>query len=926
MKTPFLGAIINTTQAVLKTMQTVSKHKDDCVQLLEQIHKLLNAIMILHIKSDAGGEMPIEVLDPVGKFTEYCPRPLEIHYTLTTGISILHKIYTFVEAHQKGNRISRQYSWSANSSSSLSMLPAEPKIFHGHESELSDILHLSNTGIPRIAILGTGGMGKTSLARVVLHHQDITARYAQNRFFVAYNSATTKVELENLIGSHLGLKPGKDLTQAVLQHFSNNPPSLLILDELENLWEPANSRGDTEELLSLLTSAEDLALVEEVDHILSLTDNMPLAISLLAHLADTEGCSNVLSCWNKEKTPVISEGFDKRSNLDLSIFLSLSSPRIQLLPHSQEFLSLLSMLPAGLTDADLIQSKLPLENILKCKATLKSTALAYSDEHKRLKVLMPIRGYLQQHQPPGDHLLQSLFKYFQEMLKFYMDYIGTQSISSTIARIKSNLTNIQNVLQWGLKQKQPTLSNSIYCVCHLYQFHEVNMQVQTPLMDQIQDLLPRLNDHQIEAYFLIESIHLWKYYPISDPEALASQVEELFKDFDDPDLKCRFYFNMASYYQAVKNNLGGAANMCKKLISLATQTGNIRAHSQGSGLLAWISIQLGTYSVAQMDARESQKLSRISGDLFGEANAVCTEAICWKELGHYKKSLSLSIRAQSLLSLCDQHAYWHAFALLNVAEIEVFIYLFIKLGYINGSYIRHRSLNTLSSASLGSLGAPWTAHCDTFGIHCVQWSIFTTLNIKPWIICCDATLADMYIRERDLPAAKRLFKRCLKLATEHSEIKLFCFERLGNASSWGADESTPVWTTIFLIHSLKCKQPLKVYKALQFFGDTFLHQKDEDTAITLFTVALEGFTYMDVHHSRAECMVRLGDISNRCGDLLKAVEFWNTARPLFERSSQAKEVQHIDKRLASIDNNVLEQQRESIAGLVRLNVHSGSLH
>ncbi|KAJ7833779.1 hypothetical protein B0H14DRAFT_2514786 [Mycena olivaceomarginata] len=323
------------------------------------------------------------------------------------------------------------------------MLPSEPKIFHGRELELSDLLHFFNTGIPRIAILGAGGMGKTCLARAVLHHPDITARYAQNRFFVACNSATTKFELANLIGSHMGLKPGKDLTQAVLQHFSNNPPSLLILDELETLWEPASSRANIEELLSLLTGVEDLALMaraehpakvqwtrpflkvlqpldqeaarhtfvdiadnghslEEVDQILSLADNMPLAISLLAHLADTEGCSNVLSHWNKEKTSVISEGFDKRSNLNMSISLSLSSPQIQSVPHSQELLSLLAMLPDGLTDVDLIQSKLPLENILECKTTLKSTALAYSDEHKRLKVLMPIREYLQQHQPPGD--------------------------------------------------------------------------------------------------------------------------------------------------------------------------------------------------------------------------------------------------------------------------------------------------------------------------------------------------------------------------------------------------------------------------------------------------------------------------------------------------------------------------------------------
>jgi hypothetical protein len=104
-------------------------------------------------------------------------------------------------------------------------------------------------------------MGKTSLARAVLHHPDITARYTQNTFFVACTTATTKVELVNLIGSHLGLKPGKDLTQAALQHFSNNPPSLLILDELETLWEPASSRANIEELLSLLTGVEHLALM-----------------------------------------------------------------------------------------------------------------------------------------------------------------------------------------------------------------------------------------------------------------------------------------------------------------------------------------------------------------------------------------------------------------------------------------------------------------------------------------------------------------------------------------------------------------------------------------------------------------------------------------------------------------------------------------
>jgi hypothetical protein len=141
------------------------------------------------------------------------------------------------------------------------MLPSEPKIFHGRESELSEILSLFGQGSPRIAILGGGGMGKTSLARAVIHCSEITGRFEQQRFFVACDSAATQVELAALIGIHLGLKPGKDLTRPVIQYLSKCPHSLLILDNLETLWEPMESRANIEEFLSLLTGVDHLALV-----------------------------------------------------------------------------------------------------------------------------------------------------------------------------------------------------------------------------------------------------------------------------------------------------------------------------------------------------------------------------------------------------------------------------------------------------------------------------------------------------------------------------------------------------------------------------------------------------------------------------------------------------------------------------------------
>ncbi|KAJ7133978.1 hypothetical protein C8R43DRAFT_1205507 [Mycena crocata] len=150
---------------------------------------------------------------------------------------------------------------SYSSSNSISMLPSEPKIFYGRESELSDILRLFEQGTPRVAILGTGGIGKTTLARAVLHHPQMTMHYAHHRFFVDCNSSSTRVELAAQIGSHLGLRPGKDLTRPVVHYFSTNPASVLILDNLETLWEPMESRRDTEEFLSLLTEVRHLALI-----------------------------------------------------------------------------------------------------------------------------------------------------------------------------------------------------------------------------------------------------------------------------------------------------------------------------------------------------------------------------------------------------------------------------------------------------------------------------------------------------------------------------------------------------------------------------------------------------------------------------------------------------------------------------------------
>ncbi|KAJ6511025.1 hypothetical protein C8R45DRAFT_1162437, partial [Mycena sanguinolenta] len=366
-------------------------------------------------------------------------------------------------------------------------LPSKPKIFYGCDTELQAIMQILSQEAPRIAILGGGGMGKTSLARAALHHQDTLARFEQ-RLFVSAEPATTSVELAALIGLHIGLNPVGDLTKSVVQYFSRKSSCLLILDNVETVWEPIQSRDGVEKFLCLLTDVKHLGLmitmrgaerpagvqwtrpflqplqslsdnaaqqtfmditdssysIEDFGQLLSFTDNMPLAVDLLAHLVDFEGLENVLTRWKAEKTSMFSVGFDRKSNLDASINLSLSSPRIT--SDSRELLSLLSILPNGLSDAELVHSNLPISNILSCKAILLAVSLAYQNSSKRLVMLMPVREHIQRVSPPSSLSVHSLCMYFSTLLRLYQQC----KEKSVINQIIANLGNLQEVLQRGL--------------------------------------------------------------------------------------------------------------------------------------------------------------------------------------------------------------------------------------------------------------------------------------------------------------------------------------------------------------------------------------------------------------------------------------------------------------------------------------------
>jgi predicted ATPase len=111
-----------------------------------------------------------------------------------------------------------------------------------------------------VAIMGTGGMGKTSLATAAIHNPQVAAKYS-HRYFIPCHSSSTCSALAATIADYIGLEKGPNLPKRVAHCFAHASASILVLDNFETPWEPSTSRAEVEEFLSLLTDVPQLSLV-----------------------------------------------------------------------------------------------------------------------------------------------------------------------------------------------------------------------------------------------------------------------------------------------------------------------------------------------------------------------------------------------------------------------------------------------------------------------------------------------------------------------------------------------------------------------------------------------------------------------------------------------------------------------------------------
>jgi tetratricopeptide (TPR) repeat protein len=319
------------------------------------------------------------------------------------------------------------------------------------------------------AVLGGGGIGKTSVALAVIDHPAIRSR---NRCsFLPCDSILSSMALLlcilQVLGDGAGPGPTGDPFARLASRLDAIAPLVLVLDNFESPWDAGGTRTELTHTLRVLASSPKLQLIitmrgdcppadgdvqwapvflqplsaseardlflamnprtrqDEHDHLsllLKELDGLPLAVKLIAQLKGSSTCASLLRRWENKKTSLIkteNKSPSRLTSLDVSISLSLNSDAMSASPEALSLLRLLCHLPDGVKDGDeqLVRMKLGFEDVDSALAAILAAVLAMKDPSGAIRVLSPIRQYMMCHYPLPTPQLQALNNYYIQLVQ-----------------------------------------------------------------------------------------------------------------------------------------------------------------------------------------------------------------------------------------------------------------------------------------------------------------------------------------------------------------------------------------------------------------------------------------------------------------------------------------------------------------------------
>ena len=332
-----------------------------------------------------------------------------------------------------------------------------PRACFGRKELIENVVGLAENLEP-IALIGAGGIGKTSIALTVLHHERIEDRFGTNRRFIRCDQFPASrshflARLSKVIGA--GVENLEDM--APLRSLLSSKEMLIVLDNAESILDPqvtdhkgiyavVNELCQFETVCVCITSrittvpryckrpkiptltmeaACDIFYgiygnrerFEIIDNLLQRLDFHALSITLLATTASDNAWdyNRLAKEWDVRRAQVLRT--DHNESLAATIELSLDSPTFHKLdPNARDLLGVVAFFPQGVDENNLewlFPTILDINYIFHKFCVL---SLAYRN-NGFTTILAPIRDYFCPQDPGSSPLLCTIKdRYFTRLL------------------------------------------------------------------------------------------------------------------------------------------------------------------------------------------------------------------------------------------------------------------------------------------------------------------------------------------------------------------------------------------------------------------------------------------------------------------------------------------------------------------------------